>query len=87
MIIMRLYRFEVNMTPVREFQDKAGDTTASGRARRTEVSFSLHWLHRPAVRLVTGDLFGEILSEYSAEILRIIIFARNISLKLFSKTY
>ena len=41
MIIMRVYRFEVNMTPVREFQDKRSDTTASVLARRTEVSFSL----------------------------------------------
>ena len=44
MIIMRVYRFEVNMTPVREFQDKSSDTTASVLARRTVsgVSFSLH---------------------------------------------
>ena len=26
---MRVYRFEVNMTPVREFQDKTFDRTAS----------------------------------------------------------
>ena len=40
MIIMRVYRFGVNMTPVREFQDKSSDTTASVLARRTVESHS-----------------------------------------------
>ena len=81
MIIMRVYRFEVNMTPVREFQDKSSDTTASVLARRTVESHSRSTrLARVSVR--PGD-WGVFLQKYYNSL----IFGRNIILKFFSKSW
>ena len=59
MIIMRVYRFEVNMTPVREFQD----SVRPGQKDRSLILAPL--AAPPSVRLVQPGL---VTGEYSSEI-------------------